>query len=202
MMVVVAGVAMGLAGFLWVVRRPTFDLEPAPLPRWANPDHEIYDIVLSDLIDNPEFDYTIGQTGSKKTQILLNQRTLRPVTREFLSFSRWPRENNVTQEVLNDLVARNPRGVRYELVDYQPGSRDITVALLSDKELRGAYDLRFPGACGYVVPHLPGYSRDGKTALLHFSISPVGDHPAWGYYLLEKTEGRWKITRKHISVLW
>ncbi len=67
MMVIVVGVAIGLGAFLWMVRKPTFILEPEAPPRWANPDHEIYDMVLSDLIGNPEFDLTISQSGPKKT---------------------------------------------------------------------------------------------------------------------------------------
>ncbi len=129
----------------------------------------------------------------------MNQCTLTHVTREFLSFFGWPWDNKVPDEVLDDLVERNPRGVRYELVDYRPGSKDISVTFLNDDELAGDYRLRFPGACGYVVPHLPGYSKDGKTAFFHFSIPPLGEHPGWGFYLLEKTEGRWTIARKHVG---
>jgi hypothetical protein len=198
MMVIVAIVGLGAGVICWKVRGPTVFVEPAPLPRWANPDHEIYDIVLSDLIDNPEFNLTIGQGGPKKTQILLNRCSLSPITRKYLSFDRWFHENKVSQEVLDDLVDRNPRDVRYELVDYQPGSPGISLAVLNESELDGDYALRFPGACGYVVPHLPGYSKDGKTALFHFSIQPLGYHPGWGCYLLEKLEGRWKIARKNI----
>lgn len=198
MMVLVAIVALGLGFVAWKVRGPMVIVEPAPLPRWANPDHEIYDIVLLDLISNPEFNFTIGQGHPKKTHILLNRCSLTSITPQFLSYDGWFHENHVSQEVLDDLVNRNPRGVRYELVDYQPGSQDISLTFLNKDELGGDYGLRFPGACGFVVPHLPGYSKDGKTALFHFSIPPLGYHPGWGCYLLEKLEGRWRIARKHI----
>ncbi len=140
------------------------------------------------LSAHPEFNFTIGQGHPKKTHILLNRCSLTSITPQFLSYDGWFHENHVSQEVLDDLVNRNPRGVRYELVDYQPGSQDISLTFLNKDELGGDYGLRFPGACGFVVPHLPGYSKDGKTALFHFSIPPLGYHPGWGCYLLEKLE--------------
>ena len=66
MMLIIASLAMGLGFIAWKVRERGVIVEPAPLPRWANPDHEIYDIVLSDLIDEPSFNYSIDLAGPSR----------------------------------------------------------------------------------------------------------------------------------------
>jgi hypothetical protein len=201
MMIAVAAVASVFGFVSWVVRGPVAFVEPAPPPRWANADHEIYDIVLADLIDNPEFNFTIKGSGPKKTQIVLHAVTRGHVPHKFFDFDRWPRENGTPEDVLDDMVERNPKGKQFALADYQPSNPNIAVAILNKSELEYPTVPRFPKSCGYVIPHLPGYSRDGKTALFLFRLPPLGYHPGWGCYLLEKKDGRWEIAKKHIYYL-
>jgi hypothetical protein len=203
MMLAVAAVASTLGFLAWIVREPepAVFVEPALPPRWANTDHEIFDIVLADLIDNPAFNFTIGQSCTKKTQIVCNERTIDHVAREYLSFDPWVRDNGIAADVQDDLVERNPKGRLFSLADYHPANPKIVVKALTKSELHSGLGSEFPNACGYVLPHLPGYSKDGKTALFHFSLPPVGYHPGWGYYQLKKLGGRWEIIGKHIYYL-
>jgi hypothetical protein len=46
--------------------------------------------------------------------------------------------------------------------------------------------------------HLPGYSRDGLTALVDFTFGPT-PHGAVGFYLLKKVKGRWEIVECEIG---
>jgi hypothetical protein len=201
MMIAVAAVASILGFLSSVVREPVVFVEPAPPPRWVNTDHDIYDIVLADLIDNPEFNFTIEGSGPKKTQIVLHAVTGGHVSHRYFDFFRWPRDNGTPEDVLDELVERNPKGKQFTLADYQPSNPNIAVATLSQSELEYRTVPRFPKSCGYVVPYLPGYSRDGKTALFSFRLPPLGYHPGWGCYLLKKKDGRWEIAKKHVYYL-
>jgi hypothetical protein len=201
MMIAVAAVA-SVFGFLsWVVREPLVFVEPARPPRWPNADHDIYDIVLADLIDNPEFNFSIAETPPKKTQIIFHAVTQGHVSHKLFDFDRWPRENGTPEDVLDDMVERNPEGKQFTLADYQPSDPKIAVAILNKSELEYRNIHRFPKSCGYVVPNLPGYSRDGKTALFRFQLPPLGYHPGSGYYLLKKKDGCWTIAKKDIHYL-
>lgn len=68
------------------------------------------------------------------------------------------------------------------------------------KEIDSMHDLlaRFPRARGCVRAHLPGYSRDGLTAIMRFGFGPT-QHGAMGYYLLKKVGGRWEIIGRSIE---
>jgi hypothetical protein len=57
------------------------------------------------------------------------------------------------------------------------------------------FDRQFPDAVGFVVPLLPGNSRDGRTALFYFYYGP-NMHGASGLYLLRNVKGRWEIILK------
>jgi hypothetical protein len=131
MMIAVAAVASVYRFLSWVVREPAVFVEPARLPRWVDADHDIYDIVLADLIDNPEFNFTVAETPQKKTQIVFHAVTQGHVSHKLFDFDRWPRENGTPEDVLDDMVERNPEGKQFTLADYQPSDPKIPVAILN-----------------------------------------------------------------------
>jgi hypothetical protein len=192
LMIVVAAVASVLGFVTWMFREPAVIVEPAEPPRWANTDHELFNIVLADLIDDPRFNFTIDGSGPRKTRIVLHALTGGYVPRGFLDCDPWLREHGVAQEVLDDLAERNPKGKRFSLANYQPSNPNVVVAVLSRSETENWFVNRFPAACGAVVPFLPGYSRDGKTALFRFAFTTLSS--GWGCYLLKKVNGRWEIS--------
>jgi hypothetical protein len=51
---------------------------------------------------------------------------------------------------------------------------------------------KFPDRLGYIEAYLPGYSRDGKSALFVFRFGP-DPHDALGFYVLEKANEGWEI---------
>jgi hypothetical protein len=197
-MIAVAVVASFLGIVSWKVRGPVVFLEAAPPPTSANTDHDIFDIVLTDLINDPEFNFTIGGPLAKRTQIVMHAVTKGHLRREYFNFDKWPKENGTPEDVLDDIVARNPKGKQFALAGYQPSTPNITVTVLRQSELDDPFQPRYPSACGYVIPYLPGYSRDGTTALFLFRLPPLGYHPGWGCYLLKKTNGRWDIAKKRL----
>lgn len=201
MMLAVACVASALGFAAWMFREPVVPVVIAPPPTRANPDHEIFDLVLADLIDNPEFNSTIGPSNTKKTQVVLNQHTIGHVSREFLRIDTWVRDSGIPEDVLDDLAERNPKGTVFSVAAYRPTNPNIAVKVLGEGDFDLGFYGRFPKACGYVVPYLPGYSRDGKSALFRFAIPPLGYHPGWGSYHLKKFGGRWEIIDKQIYYL-
>ena len=77
-------------------------------------------------------------------------------------------------------------------------TRYIIVRGLSQIDTTLEFCFQFPKARGYVETLLPGYSRDGLTALVVFSFGPTV-HGAVGYYLLRKVEGRRVIIERSIG---
>ncbi len=200
---IMTGVALiaSILGFaLWVIRPLVLIAEPAIPPNSVSIDHEIFDVVLSDLVDQEDFNATIGGKTAKKTMVLFHPFTSGHVSRTALDFLPWTRENGVAADLLDDLARRNPAGRLFSLADYRPSNPQIQVRVL-DRADRDMYYDRFPEACGYVIPHLPGYSRDGQSAIFYFSIHPLGYHPGSGSYLLKRVSGRWTIIGRTIYYL-
>jgi hypothetical protein len=194
--VAIAAVSIGcLVGFLrsegWL-RRP---IELAPPPRWANTDHDIFDIALTDLIENKEFGIVGGGTVPRKFQMLIGHRTYGPLTTRRLEAALADHVKDVPAEIVADLVHRNPERNGYSLARYQPSNPDIVVEDTDGLPLMVDFERLFPKARGCVLPFLPGYSRDGHMSLFFFACEP-SLHGAAGYYLLRKVNGRWEIILK------
>jgi hypothetical protein len=83
-MATVAGVGLLMVLVLWWSRGPLIIVEPAPQPQSASVDHEIFDIVLTDLLDNKEFDPGTWGRGVKKSQIVLGETTYGSISHSFL----------------------------------------------------------------------------------------------------------------------
>ena len=77
-MVALAIVSLLIAGIVGMFRGPVVIVEVALPPESSNTDHDIFDIVLTDLIDNELFDPAVGGRGSgrtKKSQIVFGDTT-------------------------------------------------------------------------------------------------------------------------------
>jgi len=171
--------------------------ELAPAPRhhdgWnqsRNADHEIFDIVLSDLFNNPDF------YQNKRPKIILSDTTVGmplggldqcPVNDEIIPF-----------DIIEDLCNRNTVGKPYSLINYHPLNNHILLLnysnfMTSDGSFRDGYaDVR-----GFVKAALPGYSRDGQAALFRFAFGPT-DHYNFGYYRLDRLDGGWRIVSRFL----
>jgi hypothetical protein len=184
-----------LVGFLrstgWL-RRP---IELAPPPRWANTDYDLFDIVFSDLSENTESDNVGGVNGPRKARILVDARTY-IVRTGFLKEALGDQIiKNVPAEIRADLVNRNSHRYGYSLERYQPSNPNIVVQDLNLRDFNIPYEVQYPGIVGHVTPTLPGYSHDGRAALVYFGCS-LSNHADKGYYLLRKEKGRWEIILK------
>jgi hypothetical protein len=59
-------------------------------------------------------------------------------------------------------------------------------------------EMKHPDAKNYVWLLAPGYSSDGKTAIVRLSFGPTA-HGATATYLLVKEKGKWKVRQRRIS---
>jgi hypothetical protein len=174
-------------------------IELAPLPPSANTDHDLFDIVFSDLLENKELSDPDGGTSPQKTQILIDSRTYVVTTRR-LAQAIGDQAKKLPEELQADLVSRNSRQYGYSLARYQPSNPDILVDDMAAKYQTPAFGAEWPNVRGCVWPTLPGYSRDGRMALVFFACSLSGNNEM-GYYLLQKEKGRWQIMLKGFYAL-
>ncbi len=198
MMAAVAAIGLLMGLGIWWFAAPIIFVEPAPQPRSVSVDHEIYDVVLTDLLEYQEFDPATHGGGVKKTKIVLSDTSEGQLDDDFILHGFYAgQEKDVPSDVRRDLPRRNPERTRYSLTGYRPSNPSILLRDLSHS--RGfEFGDEFPDARGYVVPHLPGYSEDGRTAVFLFSFGPTA-HGAVGFYLLRKENGRWEIVLRHLG---
>ena len=55
----------------------------------------------------------------------------------------------------------------------------------------------YPAAWGFVWAFQPGYSKDGKTAIVLFEGGPNGIHGLNWVYMLTKKGKRWDVQWRH-----
>ncbi len=197
-MAAVAMLASIIACYHWVFCPTLVFVEWARQPQSVSLDDDIFDIVLSDLIENKEFDPATGGRRVEKRQIVLGDTTrvgFGRIGETRFGLDKWCRDKGVPLEVQDDLSIRNAKGKRFVLARYQPSNPNILVRALRPIDRDLEFSARFPDARGYVETYLPGYSRDGATALVVFTFGPT-PHGAMGCYLLGKMEGQWEILER------
>jgi hypothetical protein len=220
----VASVALILGGFFWLTRPRIVELREHPLPTRVNVDYEIFDVVLADMLvtDKSTEDSDIARSITPLLQLALGQLTRTTIPAEKKSDARlvvnvksqegYPEEirgsndiwsilakNQIDPEILQDVNDRNRRGVRYLLTAYKPENPAIAVRDLEADPRWGDYLQAFD-LPNWAFLELPGYSSDGKTAVLKLTFGPT-PHGAWGVYLLKRTGGRWVILDKQFLFL-
>ena len=168
----------------------------APGDAGHNLDHGVLDAALSDLLESPDF----LRPGLSRPRIVLGDATL-PSGAGASTCSGNDADKGVPEDALQDLRSRNPKGTSYSLAAYRPTDPRVVVADLGpvfrrDPEGDAVY-ASYPDARGYVQPLLPGYSRDGRTAVFRFSFGPTG-HWGFGSYRLDREGGRWAVTSRFL----
>jgi hypothetical protein len=173
-------------------------------------DNQILEMVLSDLLKNPDF----LQTTGFRDIVLSVETPGQPLNSDlFLSSSAKPAPA-IPTDVRTNLQKRNSEVVpvpsyrheytlvRHRWTNYHPSNERILVRDISPfrRDVRGWSKFRnaYPDARGYVIAWLPGYSKDKKTALLHFLVGPSA-HGAVGTYLLTSDGKKWAIKWRSIQ---
>ncbi len=76
MLIAVALITLAVAGYRWAMLPPVELVALAPQPTSASTDHDIFDIVLADLLNNPDFDPAVGGRRVAKSEIVFAETTL------------------------------------------------------------------------------------------------------------------------------
>jgi hypothetical protein len=174
-------------------------------------DYEILEAALEDIIDpeNPEYDVSARSEIQGKV-LVLDSKSFTSMRDIYL-----PQDDlnehviqkdgqSVPEEIGADLRRRNS-GESASFSDFKPRDRrilvrdlDEEVGDLSEFRAREAFWTKYPDPIGYVRAYLPGYSRDGKTAVVVMDDGPSYLHPrAWTFFL-ERLGGRWKVKWRHL----
>jgi hypothetical protein len=167
-------------------------------------DYAVLEAVLSDLVASRE-PRLVTNRHKARTHIVLNVQTVEKSG--MLSEDQLEAEfRNEAQKVIptpvrEDLRRRNRSG-GISLMAFAPGNRNIVPGELANLRTRGrlstAFERTFPTARAYVETWLPGYSADGRNAVLRFWIGPSA-HGATGTYLLTRDNGKWKVRWRKFS---
>ena len=195
LMLIVAALSLLLGSLVWLLK-PDVEIRLATPPQRANMDFDVFDAMLKDLIDNKDFAPATHASNIKKTEIFLDVLTTGGGG-DYSSLKRFVetrKSRPVSLDLFEDFADRNPRKVRFSLVNYHPSSDGVLLRDLSKNELALGMDFSFvfPKTRGWLRVALPAYSIDGKQAIIFFEFGPT-EHGAKGYYLLRKVDGRWEV---------
>ena len=177
----------------------------SPKPTVGSDDYQILEIVLTDLVGFKDFDPMVGE--GKKTRIVLSIRTAGSDgtggSPGFLGDGQLNGEGHdktpylIAADIRVDLWRRNPKEP-VSLAEFKPSSPLILLADL--RGLRGfdGFSTKYPDARGYVVTWLPGFSKDGRAAVLRASFGPTA-HGATLTYMLVKKGEHWEVVWRTVG---
>lgn len=169
-------------------------------------DREVLEIVLTDVMDPKNPEYKGLEPGQLKCRgIVLHRMTeleddffLGPALKEIEEGGR------LSKEVGKEWSRRNA-GPQVPTKAFRFLNHDIIIddieAILEksggDFAFAEAFWKKHPGTWGWVYPTLPGFSRDGKSAVVLMSDGPSFHGSVWMYKLVQ-FQDRWKVVwRRH-----
>jgi hypothetical protein len=108
---------------------------------------------------------------------------------------------SVPEDAMWDLRQRNKASAsmsRCAFDDSRVASSDLKRILEHDSEFGHVFFSEYPTAKGYAFAWLPGYSKDGCTAIVRFLVGPTA-HGATATYLLRKEGDGWAVKWRFMS---
>ncbi len=173
-------------------------------------DHQVLRALLIRLLADPKFDMTHAPTNG--AEIVLHVRTpLRIGGVEPVQIQVDARDHTLPNDALENLRSRNtPQDASSD--NYKAVSANYTDLAFSapiivgdfiveDEEDRLMYRefiRTYPKARGFLQAHLPGYSKDGRRAVVRAWVGPL-QHGGMVTALLEKREQEWVVTWHRIT---
>lgn len=163
------------------------------LDKPSSTDYELIEMVIVDLLDFDEF-HLITDLDEEKSKVVLNEKTSRWygfISDSQLSGEAYPKKDKlVPPDISADLRRRNHEEP-FSLSGFKPNDPDIIVKDWSSLNRHDA-EKKYPDARCFIETWLPGYSKDGKTAVVRLWFGPTA-HGATATYLLVKQDGRWTV---------
>ena len=163
-------------------------------PTGSSTDFDLIEIVLVDLMGFNEFRPATADLAGKQSKVVLDEKACGlsgDISDGILNYESNPEV--VPHEIAADPRRRNPKE-RILFSGFKPKNPNILVGDLSGINWYLSFDFekKFPDAKGYVSAWLPGYSKDGNTAVVKVVFGPTA-HGATATYLLINQDGRWKV---------
>lgn len=171
---------------------------PLPYPWNRDRDRDVLETALADLFDpkNPEnaIDFRTPD-GRPCPELVLAETTYRWSSNPAL---------DEADDACNDLRRRNSGGPvliaqlglgRTRKIRYDDPERLYEASVNAELGLREYFQKNYPRACGYAWVALPGYSRDGRKAVVFFKGGFSGHATAWTYRL-ERTDRGWEVRHR------
>jgi hypothetical protein len=177
-------------------------------------DYAVLEAALNDLCSpkNPEHKYRIQNLGPGK-EVVINESTC--VARGFedtffdLGHENRNFDGNDAQSIPLDVqvdFTRRSKSPARSLADFKAANPNIIVEDLNriivkdldrigDDHLK-AISKKYPNAWNFVWAYPPGYSTDGGSAVVVFSMS--GGHGGDWVYMLRKAGKRWDVVWRHL----
>jgi hypothetical protein len=176
------------------------DLKPEEKKR----DYAVIEAALIDLTDpkSPINKNFIKNRGIAGKYIVLGPTTSRYygcLSRESLPLLEDKEKGQTIPDEIADALRQRNKEQPASLKDFRTEKAEIRLRDVYE-EFKGSFEPEFAGkfwekyadSWGYVYAFLPGYSKDGKTAVVIFDDGP-SPHGAQVTYLMVKTEQGWKI---------
>ena len=163
-------------------------------------DQQVLEAMLLRLRTDPEFPFRVTKNASEEGVIFLHTRT--PEKMGLLSADQIRSDidkHTLPKEIEEDLRQRNtPPNVKIGSYDsvgaFYTNLKFDTHIVVTDL----TKDDQRPNERGVAVAYLPGYSRDGKYAVVRASVGP-SPHGATATALLEKLGDKWVVKWHRIA---
>jgi hypothetical protein len=172
-------------------------------------DREVLEAALLDLLDPhvPENrDFVRNRRAPRQVVLNLRSYSLGSGSSSPGDLDDEEQERRLTGELGGDWRRRNSGGTA-SLGGYGPWDRRIVLddidrlvgASDGQFDFAGRFWAKYPGSRGYVYAYRPGYSADGRTAVVLFSVGPSPHGMTW-LFLMDRTPGGWRVKwrRRHI----
>jgi hypothetical protein len=161
-------------------------------------DNEVLDAAMLDLVGNADFSPIVPGRAPERQQIILDDVTFGGASPQLVETKSLTLTHAIRSQLRDDTLRRNPQGQRISIATFRPADRNVAVHALNDGDLDIEFTHRFPDARGYVQSLLPGFSKDGQTALFGFYFGP-SRHGAFGVYILNSENGCWRVKQRSLG---
>ena len=170
-------------------------------------DYAVLEAALNDMAspENPENKNHVENVGPGREVVIDDEMYSGDLSFINLDYESRNIDGKDPRRIPADMQAdfkRRGKGPTRSLKDFKPGNPNIVVRDL-DKLFEAADDpleafrKRYPTAWGYVWAYPPGYSKDGRLAVVVFEGGPNGIHGLDWTYMLTRDRNRWVVLWRH-----
>ena len=190
-------------------QKPESRAQPLPPPtgkRASAPDRDVLEALLLSVAEDKDFP---APPVNEKTIIVLHRRNPESVdpiiNASVVSYETG--QKDLPKDAWDDLVRRNVirlnpycRQISYEGLAFDPKIQVANAFPEPKPPFAGkTFEDVFPNARGWVSAWVPGFSKDGRTAIVRAQVGP-SVHRATLTAILKQLSGKWSVVWRKYSV--